>query len=74
MIDEVTSQMRNRELDVGAYSSRSEVVERSTTNNAAFVVGTTKLNPTNGDVVGSGKPDPPTSRLSVLCASVLFHL
>ena len=48
--------MRDRELAFGASSSRYEVVQRSTTDGASIVVGTTEGEPSTDDDAGCGKP------------------
>ena len=56
LLDEEARQMRARELDAGASSSRVEVVEKSATEGADTVVGTTEGVPTEGADSGISYP------------------
>ena len=52
-IDEETHQMRDRKLATAASSSRFKVVERSTSDGAVIVMGTTEGDLSTDDVAGS---------------------
>ena len=58
-VDEESCQIRKRKMVVGASSSISVIVERSTTNGAEIYVGTTEGDPSI-TIAGYGKPYLPT--------------